>query len=128
MSYMKNLSMNFVVINKYLDFNNYTTPIQSYFDDRYSFLLTPSFSKVSRVYLQKNEAILNDDYLGIQPASNYTFFNVEKSTTDIAYVGYEYVGFGLMLGPSKITYTRNVFTLMQLIGNVGGVYGLLISI
>ena len=77
---------------------------------------------------RKKVAILNDDYFGIQPSSVHTFFDVEKSIVDVAYVSYEYVGIGLMLGPNKITYTRNVFTLMQLIGNVGGVYGLLISV
>ena len=33
-----------------------------------------------------------------------------------------------MLGPNKNTYSRNVFTIMNLFGNVGGVYGLLQSI
>ena len=86
------------------------------------------FTKISRVYLQKNVVILNDDYFEILPASVHTFFDVEKSIVDLADVSYEYIGIGLMLGPSKITYTRNVFTLMQLIGNVGGVYGIVISV
>ena len=120
--------MGLFVVSEYLDFNNYTAPIQSYADDRNFFFVATNFTKLSRVYLQKKVAILNDDYFGIQPSSVHTFFDVEKSIVDVAYVSYEYVGIGLMLGPNKITYTRNVFTLMQLIGNVGGVYGLLISV
>ena len=51
-------------VNKYLDFNDYKTPIKSYVDDRYYYYILPSGCKLSRVYLQQNIAILNDDYFG----------------------------------------------------------------
>ena len=120
--------MSLAVVNKYLDFNDYVTPIKSYIDDRYYLYLTPTFNKVSRIYLQQNEAVLNDDYLGISSASKHKYFNVEKFIIDNSILPSKYISFALMLGPSKNNYSRSVFTIMGLFGSVGGVYGLLQSI
>ena len=90
--------------------------------------MTYSLAKVARIYLQQNEAILNDDYFGIQHASIHKFMNIEKTHVDTTINPSLIVGIGLMLGPNKITYSRNVFTIMELFGNVGGVYGILHSI
>ena len=40
----------------------------------------------------------------------------------------QFIAIALTLGPNKNTYTRSVFTIMNLFGNVGGIYGLLQSI
>ena len=63
----------------------------------------------------------------IQSASTHQFINVEKSSVDISGSN-EYVTLGIMLGPNKMIYSRNVYTIMDLFGNVGGVYGLLQTI
>ena len=68
--------ISFVILNKYMDFSDYTSPVKSYIDDRtyYYYYLTPSSTKISRIYLEQNEAILDDDYLQIQPKKSKQFF------------------------------------------------------
>ena len=43
------------VMNNYMDFNDYSTPIKSHFDDRNSFRILPSFSKQIKIYLKLSE-------------------------------------------------------------------------
>ena len=83
---------------------------------------------MSKIYLQQNEAVLHDDFFSIFSASNHKFFNVEKAIIDTYNNPLQFVGVGLMLSPNKNNYSRSVFTIMGLIGNVGGVYGLLQSV
>ena len=118
------------ISNKFMDFTDFSTPIKSYVDDRNYFFLNPlvSMSKQWRVYLQQNEAITNDDYLQIQSASRSDFFSIEKTIVDHLYDTNKIIDIYLMLGPYKNTYSRSVYTVMDLFGNVGGVYGLLMSI
>ena len=62
-----------------MDFTDFNTPIKSYVDDRNFFYLHSNITKISRVYLQQNEAIMDDDYLQIRSASRSNFFSVEKN-------------------------------------------------
>ena len=45
---------------KYLDFNDYETPVKSAINDKHYFRIIPGFQKVAYVYLQKNEVELKD--------------------------------------------------------------------
>ena len=111
-----------------MDFSDFNTPIKSYFDDRNYFYLSPTTTKYSRVYLQQNEAIMNDDYFKIRSISYANFFSIEKTIIDFADKSDKLIEISLMRSPNKNTYSRSVFTIMDLFGNVGGVYGLLQSI
>ena len=44
------------VLNNYMDFNDYSTPIKSHFDDRNSFHILPTFTKQIKIYLKLSEA------------------------------------------------------------------------
>ena len=90
--------------------------------------MTSTATKVWRVYLEQNEVNLNDDYLQIQSTSPKQFFSLEKTIIDTAAASNNVVNISIFLGPNKNTYSRSVFTIMDLFGNVGGIYGLLQSI
>ena len=64
--------------------------------------------------------------LNLQPSEN--FFNVGKIISDLgadsANTVYEA---SILLDPSKDVYQRSVFTIMDLFGVIGGIYGLMIS-
>ena len=66
-----------------MDFSDFITPVKSYVDDRNYFYLTPTATKVSRVYLEQNEVVLNDDYLQIQSTPLKQFFSIEKTIVDM---------------------------------------------
>ena len=46
--------------NKYLDFNDYETPVKSAINDKHYFRIIPGFQKVVYVTLENNEVELKD--------------------------------------------------------------------
>ena len=62
------------ILNSYMDFNDFATPIKSYLDDRSSFNLLPSYRKIIKLYAKLSSANLNDDYLKLQSATNKGIF------------------------------------------------------
>ena len=87
-----------------------------------------NYQKSISIYVKRNKATFNDDYLKIKSATIREFFNVGKIISDLgadsANTVYEA---SILLDPSKDVYQRSVFTIMDLFGVIGGIYGLLIS-
>ena len=71
------------VLSSYMDFNDYENPIKTYFDDRNSFYIVPTFSKEIRMYIKLNEADLDDDYIGYKSSNTKQFFDIERTTEDL---------------------------------------------
>ena len=93
-----------------MDFNDYSTPVKSFFDDRASFYLLPTSTKVTKVYAKLNKAILDDDYLKIKSPTTKEFFSVDRIQSDIGSFAYDSVAqVGILLDPNKDTYKRTVF-------------------
>ena len=116
-----------IIFNSYMDFSDYDTPIKMYIDDSNYFYLSSTNSKITRIYLKQNEANLNDDYLKLSPTSHKAFFSTDKTIVDTAPKYDQTIYISILLGPNKDTYTRTVYSIMDLFGNVGGIYGLLQS-
>ena len=122
------ITANVAILNSYLDFNDYDTPVKSYLDDRASFYLLSAYSKVAKVYAKLNKAILDDDYLKIKSATTKEFFSVDRVENDVGSFDYEVVAqVGILLDPNRDTYKRTVFTILDLSGTLGGIFGLLSS-
>ena len=118
--------MSLLVLNSYMDFNDFSSPIKTYIDDTNIFYISSSYVKAVKVYLRQNEANLNDDYMMVNSAINRQFFSTDKTIVDIAdVISGESINISLFLSPNKNTYTRVVYSIMDLFGNVGGVYGIM---
>ena len=81
-----------------------------------------------KLYAKLNEANLDDDYLNLKSPINKEFFTLEKAVLDINPISNNtFIDATIFLDYNKDTYKRSVYTIMDLFGNVGEVYGLLIS-
>ena len=81
---LEGLTVSVVVLSSYMDFNDYTTPIKSYFDDSNAYLLVSSLLKNIRLYLKLSTAEMEDDYLKIKSEVSKQYFEVDKSVEDMA--------------------------------------------
>ena len=120
------ISVNVAILNSYMDFNDYNTPIKTYVDDRTSFYLQTSSTKIVKIYAKLNNANLDDDYLKIKSSSNKQFFSVDRINNDLgSYDTSSVAEVGIFLDPNRDSYQRTVFTILDLFGTVGGIFGLL---
>ena len=121
--------INFIIFIKdtYLDFKDFDTPVKTYIDDQLAFFLQGSSAKIIKLFARKNKATLDDDYLKISSASNKEFFSINKVTND--FTSYtSFVAKTIIVLDSKVDiYQRNVFTILDLFGTIGGIFGLLTS-
>ena len=63
-----------VYSNSYMDFNDFENPIKAAIDDRTYFYISPSSTKVAKMYAKLNKATLDDDYLKIKSSVEKQFF------------------------------------------------------
>ena len=107
----------------------FSTPIKQNFDDRNTFYILPSFSKQIKIYLKLSEANLNDDYLRFQESTSTKFFEVENRLEDLQILTLDSViDIGIFIASTRDTYSRTVFSIFDLFGAIGGLYGLMSSI
>ena len=66
-----------------MDFNDYSTPIKSLFDDTNVFNIIPDYLKEIKIYLKLSEANLEDDYFKIKSATSQQFFEVQKTLDNL---------------------------------------------
>ena len=66
-----------------MDFNDYSTPIKSLFDDSNVFNIIPGYLKEIKIYLKLSEANLDDDYLKIKSSTSQQFFEVQKTLENL---------------------------------------------
>ena len=127
-SLIPGITANVAILNSYMDFNDYSNPVKSYFDDRASFYLLTAYAKVAKIYAKLNKAVLDDDYLKLKSTTTKEFFSVDRISNDVATFDYDVVAeVGILLDPNRDTYHRTVFTILDLFGTLGGIFGLLTS-
>ena len=127
---MKNLELifNSILQIKSLDFNDINTPVKSYYEDKASFYLVNSATKLVKIYSKLNKVTLDDDYMMIKSAKNQEFFSVDNIRNDIGTFNSSYVAQALILMDSnRDIYQRSAFTILDLFGIIGGIFGLLTS-
>ena len=89
-----NVSIDMAVVNTYFDFDDYENPIKTYLDDRFLFDLLPGYSYISDVFLQNNQAELQDGFFYYTPdgdevefigfdriSTKYKVYDIDNSPT-----------------------------------------------
>jgi hypothetical protein len=118
------------LINSYFDFEDYYDPIKTYLEDLNLITLIPSITKRVIYEVQQNTAELKENLLFNIFSETKEFYNIGRKQSDAENFNlnsqtYAYIFFKL----SQISdhYERNVFTLFDMFGLVGGVFGILCS-
>ena len=114
--------------NSYMDFNDFNTPVKSYLDDRLSFYLQPNYVKYIRMYAKLSKTTLDDDYFRIRSSNEKEFFSIERFQNDGTVHTFNYFNAAIMMDPNRDLYQRTVFSILDLFGTIGGIFGLLTSL
>lgn len=123
---LQNSYLTLAILDSYMDFDDYETPVKSFLDDRYLFKGTPAFRKQVRVYLRENEVNLADSLIPLGQSRQEEFINVDRADTDLQVIsGETYLDVIFVLSPEKVLYNRDVFSFFDLFGLLGGVFELL---
>ena len=118
------------MINSYFDLNSYDDPIKTFIEDRLVYYTINGFTRDVNFYFQKNEIERQDNYLSVvSEGEEETFISMSDSETYLKATDGINVFKGSFLKSNKQTsYTRSVFTFLDLLGVIGGVFEVLSAV
>lgn len=116
--------VNLPIITHYFDLYDYENPVKTSFDDRFSYRLTLGYTKVVNLYVKRNFVSLQDSLIQWGQSAQEMFYSIDRTQTDLS----DYYGDGtlfeinLVIDPSSDYYERTVYSLLDMTGQVGGLY------
>ena len=113
-----------MVVNSYVDFDDYENVIKTYNDERFFYKLSGGITKRQEIYVRKNYVNLNDGFFQIGQTEKKEFYNVENSKTDVEidHRNYKYARISIKMESREDTYERTVFSVFDYTGLIGGVF------
>lgn len=114
------------MINSYFDLGSFDDPIKTYLTQKFYYTYEEGVFTQTEIFLKENRIDNLDDYTLIEGKHKKKFYAVghEKSdkynedTTQFSRIS-------LILDPETETFSREVFHVMDILGNIGGIFSLL---
>lgn len=117
------------MIDSYFNLRNFTQPIGSFLTEKYYYYCVPGTIKYTDIFIKENKLELTDNFLQLGGPVEKKFYSVSDVKESWAYYGGpEYVYVKLQLDPETQLYKRTVYSILDLIGQLGGVFGILSSV
>ena len=119
-------------MNTYFDFKDFEKPIKSFVDDTFFYPIQPAFCKQSFIYVRQSFTDLQDSFFSFGGGVNKTLYSIQRQKDVIfnsdAYKGKTYVSVQVRLDMYQDTYSRQVYGIMDLFGDVGGVQTIVVLV
>jgi hypothetical protein len=117
------------MIDHYFDFNSFDNPIKSFMTQKYYYSFLKDYYKYAQIYIRENNLELMDSVFQYQDYDRKKFYSIADEVHDY-YEGYDpyYCTFIIRADDKEITHTRTVYSLFDMVAQIGGVYGVLSSI
>eukprot|EP00347_Sterkiella_histriomuscorum_P019663 403340763 len=132
-NYFDKETLNFAFINNFFDLTDFTKgqQIKPFIDDSLFFELESKRINKANFYIQSQEAELEDDLIQFGQSEVINFHQVENVRTyDDNYSDQDgYIAAIYMRFDNKFdTYSRKVYSILELLGDIGGLQGSLMAI
>ena len=125
-NFLKRGQLYLSIENRYFDFDDYDDPVKAYVTDRESYKPPTSFHKRVTLFLRKNEYSLHDDLVQYRDHQEGSFYSIGSKEVDIEELTDDTVMTIQIVQDSVVDqYQRSVFTFMEMIGQLGGLYEVL---
>ncbi|CAI2383865.1 unnamed protein product [Moneuplotes crassus] len=114
--------------NTFFDLTNFTDPAQNYLDGQFYWDIMPGFRKKNDIYIRKNEATLHDQLVQLFNTEERNFYQIQDSRDQIELEGDDgqFASIYIRFDPYRDQYDRRVFSFGDLMGQVGGIYEVLL--
>ena len=127
-----NHNIDFSIVSSYFDFSDYENPVHLYLQDlNYFFIMSDIYQETS-YHVFQNQGILNDNlFFGSQGASSkVNFYSIEKKYTNYGKTNAfnDYFNIFISLDQQVNQYKRTVYSFVDMLGFLGGIFGLMKSI
>ena len=121
------LFYSFVAFNRYFDFDDYDDPVHIRYDTQTTIGVQGTL-QIHSFYVNEHKAELNDDYLSLFSGTKQRkFFSLDSDYDSIIHpsTNEDILFLNLYRSNKKFEYTRTVFTILDLLGSLGGMFEIL---
>ena len=118
----------FGLIQKYFDSDDYETPIKRIFDSRFSYQLLTKLHKKSSLFIKRTNIALYDNIWNPDAKVDYSYYSAESYKDDFEVIETtenNLLTLYLVQDSTSESFERRVYTVMDLFGQLGGIYGIL---
>ena len=123
---VNDLNIEAYIINTYFDQDDYTNPIKTYIEDGLEYNGLNSYKSDVKLYFQQNDVEMLDDYFSLIPnPEQKSFFRLASKNNLLSYSTDEIITISFLKSNQKQTIERSVFTFLDLLGVLGGIFGIL---
>ena len=114
-------------INRYFDLDDYTKPIKNYYDDSFAYKITPGLHKSVYLFMKKTTVEMSDSLIQFGTTDVQQFYNLHGSFMDTAFENPdgELLTILIQQDPTEDFYSRRVYSLLDLTGQLGGIFEVL---
>jgi hypothetical protein len=126
--FVRNNEIEVVYLDNYFDTRSFDTPIKSFITQKYSYGLLQYNSKFAKMLIRENKIELMDSVFQYQNYNKTTFYSISDERVDIGDLNTYYFRARISPDSHKVTHTRTVFSLFDMLAQIGGVYNVLSSI
>ena len=116
------------IAQQYFDSDDYESPIKRIFDSRFVYKLLPKLHKQSDLFIRKTDVALYDNILNPDSGEEYSYYSVENFRDDFELIGStepNLLTVTLLQDSVTESFERRVYSIMDLFGQLGGIYGIL---
>ena len=117
------------MIDSYFDLHNFERPVASFLTEKFYYYLNPGLIKYTDIYLKENKLELVDSFFQFSGPKKKTFYSVSsiKESTNM-WEGLTYAYLTINLDPETQLYKRTVYSMLDLVGQIGGVFNVIQSL
>ena len=116
--------LSLILINSYVDFDDYENVIKNYVDERFYYKMRKGITKEPEILIRKNFVTLNDEFFQMGQTENKDFYSAENTKTDFDLdpTNIVYARMSIRMEAREDTYERTVFSIFDYTGLIGGVF------
>ena len=128
---LTNARVQMAIINSYIDFSDYSTPLRHNIDDGNYWDLVPGYNKKTDIFVQRNYGDFQDGvFVYDDQITNFFYqiintkdrFELESSTDKILLQTY------FRRDDERVEYRRKVYTLLDALGKIGGIFKIVAAV
>jgi hypothetical protein len=126
--FISNEIMDIVMLDKYFDLHNFDDPVGEFITEKFSYNALYYNTRTTDIFVSHNEIELMDSVFQYQSSEKEVFYSIAGEKTDTYDNFGTYLRARIMPDPKRITYNRTVYSLMDMVAQLGGVFNVLRSV
>jgi hypothetical protein len=116
------------MLDKFFDLKNFDNPIGSYITEKYVYNVLDGFTRSSDIYIKQKNLELTDSVFQFKGDEKSKFYSIESEKIDLYKFVTTYLRARILPSPQEVTYNRTVYSFLDMVAQLGGVFNVLRSI